>query len=66
VDRDVEAIGFDSRTASRMAVITALVADAGYPRRGAVFTIGSERFVVDAPLDADEGIVRLQVHAEAA
>ena len=66
VDRDVEAFGFDSRVAARMVVIGALVADVGSPRRGAAFVIGSERFVVDAVLDADEGMVRMQVHEEAA
>lgn len=66
VDRDVEAFGFDSRVAARMVVISALVADVGSPRRGAAFVIGSERFVVDAVLDADEGMVRMQVHEEAA
>lgn len=66
VDRDVEAFGFDSRTVNSMVVISALVAEVGSPRRGAVFTIGAERFVVDAVLDADEGVVRMQVHEEAA
>ena len=66
VDRDVEAFGFDSRVAARMVVISALVAEVGSPRRGAAFVIGSERFVVDAVLDADEGMVRMQVHEEAA
>ena len=66
VDRDVEAFGFDSRTVNSMVVISALVADVGSPRRGAAFVIGSERFVVDAVLDADEGMVRMQVHEEAA
>ncbi len=66
VDRDVEAFGFDSRVASRMVVIHALVAEVGSPKRGAVFTVGAERFVVDALIDADEGSVSVQVHLEAA
>lgn len=66
IDRDVQAFGYESRVATHMATLHALVAEVGTPTRGAVFVTAAERFVVDALVDADEVSVTLAVKPEAA